>query len=69
METCHYCGMTHHPMPVYQLTDRINPDNKPRIIHVCLYRFDETGEVVESDCYKKAIEDGYKFRRDLTPRR
>ena len=69
MEACHYCGMQHHPMPVYELIDRLNPNNKPRIIHVCLYKIDETGEIVKSDCDQMAIADGYKFRRDLTPMR
>ena len=69
METCNYCGMEHHPMPVYELIDRFNPDHKPRMIYVCLYNFDEENNIVKSNCSKRAIAEGYKFRRDLTPRR
>ena len=69
METCNYCGMVHHPMPVYELIDRINQDHKPRMIHVCLYKFDKENNLIESDCVERAISEGYKFRPDLTPKR
>lgn len=56
-------------MPVYELIDRLNPDNKPRIIYVCLYKLDKENNIIKSDCAEKAIADGYKFRQDLTPSR
>ena len=69
IETCAYCGMQHHLMNVYELTDRVNAEHKPRMIYVCSVRLDEDGEIVESDCKDQALADGYKFRRDLTPGR
>lgn len=49
---------------------------RPHRIHVCNLRviFDDDGKFVrlETDrreCWDKALEDGYVFRRDLTPTR
>jgi len=77
METCHYCGYSYHPMPVYRLS---NDREKWRVttpfqIHVCHLRVahQANGEI-EIDqhwrgCAERAEADGYEYRRDLTPRR
>lgn len=65
-EACQYCGTHYHPMPRYT--------NNNGMIFVCHFRpvYDDGGEFVrleETDCREKAKSHGYRFRRDLTPRR
>jgi hypothetical protein len=70
MEICYYCGQQYHPMPVYQLADRINPKQLPRTIHVCHFTFTEDDGFQKNEvCKNKAVLDGYEFRKDLTPKR
>jgi len=74
MNTCHYCGFTYHPMPVYTLRSgaevyREDGSYKPQRIHVCHIKIDEESNIVSSDCRKQAEAEGYIYRRDLTPRR
>ena len=66
-DVCYYCGKEYHPMDVYT-----NAGSK---IWVCSLEFvyDGDGHFVDikpvDACTKKAVEAGYVFRRDLTPRR
>ena len=66
IDTCRYCGIQYHPMPVfkYQDTPHHLDEGVPSHIHVCNIRFfeDEHGETkifVHSDCTEKAAEEGY----------
>ena len=74
-DICFYCGLEYHPMCVFILEARLNPDNKPRQIWACEYTFtfDLDGNIKNMEhgslCFDKAIRDGYKARRDLTPSR
>jgi hypothetical protein len=67
MEKCNYCGFEYHPM--------LRATNNSKLIYVCEYRFifSENGELDRmeptEECKNKALADGYKLRRDLTPRR
>jgi len=71
METCHYCGFSYHPMPVYILapgTEQLEGEHKPHRIHVCHIGLDDGGNIIETTtCREKAAADGYRYRRDLTP--
>lgn len=77
-DVCHYCGATYHPMPVYVLVRPLGLKfgDKPAMrITVCHHEFkyDDKGEFLaieeKEECHIKALEEGYEFRRDLTPSR
>ena len=63
MEKCHYCGYEYHPM--------LRATKGGKLICVCEFYYDEDLEklITKEECKKKAIADGYKLRRDLTPSR
>lgn len=67
MEKCHYCGIEYHPM--------LRAIKSGQLIYVCEYQFifDDKGEFDRleptENCKNKAIADGFKLRRDLTPKR
>lgn len=69
-EVCHYCGFSYHPMLRATLKREEHDGEKPGLIYVCEIGYDENGSIeVHDRCKKKALEDGYELRRDLTPRR
>jgi len=74
MEKCHYFGFRYHPMPIYTLyagpwtkKEEEEQGHKPFQIYVCHIAVVD-GEIVQTmACREKAIADGYRYRRDLTP--
>jgi len=69
METCYYCGNQYHPMPVYTRQHGVNMDMPP-MIYVCHFNWTEADGVQENfECRKRAEQDGYVWRKDLTKRR
>ncbi len=67
IDTCHYCGLKYHPMPVWTRKRGVPYDDKPARIQVCNIRIDGQMNVSAWDgCQEKARAEGYEFRRDLT---
>ena len=67
-DTCAYCGQEYHPMPCY-----VNKNGD--LLRVCngvdiSTMFDGDPDTIETtNCPARAQIDGYRFRKDLTPRR
>ncbi len=62
LDTCHYCGVSYHPMMRFS--------NSAQVICVCdpaIRRIAKLGD--DPGCQKKAEQDGYYARPSMTPKR
>lgn len=68
IDTCEYCGVKYHPMPVWAHEEKYG-----RIyVHHIRWVEDDNGDLIiyeDRGCEAKAIADGYVKRMDLTPKR